>query len=185
MESPQKLPARKPNRLPDYDYSTPGAYFITICTQDRRPILGHVVGGGAFDAPKVALSKAGAIVRRFILSGNQMPGIRVDKFVIMPNHIHVILMVDETAAGGTSRAPSPTNAVVPRFVSTLKRFSHRDLERVIFQRSYHDHVIRNEADYLKIWQYIDTNPAKWEADCFYTTEAGGQCLPTEESGEYL
>ena len=161
------LPERKPNRLPEYDYSTPGAYFITICTKNRQPTLGHVIGGGAFDAPHTHLTDAGKIARQYIVSGNNLPGVTVDKFVIMPNHIHMILLVDETAANGTSRAPSPTNAVIPHFVSTFKRFCHRDLDAVIFQRSYHDHVIRDEQDYLKIWEYIENNPARWEEDCFY------------------
>ena len=163
-----ELPQRKPNRLTDYDYSTPGAYFITVCTKDRLPILSRIVGGGAFDAPHPQLTKAGQIVQRHILSGNRIPGVTVDKFVIMPNHIHLILLVDDTAAAGASKAPPPTNAVIPHFVSTLKRFCHRDLEQRIFQRSYHDHVIRGERDYLKIWEYIDGNPSRWEEDCFYT-----------------
>ena len=161
------FPKRKPNRLPDFDYSTPGAYFITICTQDRKPILSQIVGGDALDAPRVQLTAAGQIAHHYILSGNQVPGVTVDKFVIMPNHIHLILLVDDTAAAGASKAPPPTNAVIPHFVSTLKRFCHRDVGARIFQRSYHDHVIRNEADYLKIRQYIDSNPAKWQEDCFY------------------
>ena len=164
------LPNRKPNRLPDYNYNTPGAYFITICTENRKPILSEIVGGGAFDAPHTQLTKYGQIVQRYILSGNRIRGITVDKFVIMPNHIHIILLVDETAAGGTSRAPSPTNAAIPHFVSTLKRFCHRDIGNDIFQRSYHDHVIRDEEDYLLIWQYIDNNPVRWQDDCFYTEQ---------------
>ena len=160
-------PKRKSNRIPGYDYNTPGAYFITICTRSRLPILGAVVGGGALDAPFVRLSKVGQTVLRHIQSGNRISGITVDKFVIMPNHIHLILLVDETASSGTSRAPSPTNAVIPHFVSTLKRFCNRDTGLQIFQRSYHDHIIRNEDDYLKIWQYIDNNPARWQEDCFY------------------
>ena len=166
-----ELPQRKPNRLPCFDYSTPGAYFITICTENRKPILSEIVGGGALDAPHTQLTRLGQIVQRYILSGTRIPGITVDKFVVMPNHVHIILLVNETAANGTSGAPSPTNAVIPHFVSTLKRFSHRDIGREIFQRSYHDHVIRNEADYLKIWQYIDNNPARWQTDCFYTEES--------------
>ena len=162
------LPNRKPNRLTDYNYSTPGAYFITVCTQDRRPILGKIVGGGALDAPYTQLTEAGRTVYRNILSGNNAAGITVDKFVIMPNHIHMILLVEETASSGTSKAPSPTNALIPHSISTLKRFCSKDIGHNIFQRSYHDHVIRNEADYLKIWQYIDTNPARWQEDCFYT-----------------
>ena len=179
-------PKRKTNRLSYYDYSTPGAYFITICTQDRLPILGRLVGGGALDAPRVLLTEIGQTVYRYIVSGNNIPGITVDKFVIMPNHIHLILLIDETASCGTSKAPSPTfdetascgtskapsptNALIPHFVSTLKRFCHRDINTKFFQRSYHDHIIRNEKDYLRIWQYIDTNPIRWKEDCFYTPE---------------
>ena len=162
-----ELPVRKATRLADYDYSTPGAYFVTICTQNRRPILGHIVGGGAFDAPHMCLTAAGKTVYQCIISGNKLPGITVDKFVIMPNHIHMILLVDETNQIGTSKAPSPTNAAIPQFISVFKRFCHRDIGNVIFQRSYHDHIIRNEADYLKIWEYIENNPARWKEDCFY------------------
>ena len=165
------FPTRKPNRIPHFDYSTPGAYFITICTEGRLPILSTIVGGGALDAPCARLTSIGQVVQRHIISGNRIPGVTVDKYVIMPNHIHLILLVENTASAGTSRAPSPTNAVIPHFVSTLKRFCHRDVGTRFFQRSYHDHVIRNEADYLKIWQYIDNNPARWQEDCFYVTDA--------------
>ena len=179
-----ELPKRKPNRLSYYNYSTPGAYFITLCVKDKKCLLGRIVGGGTFDAPQLCPSKAGIVAERYILSGNRIPGISVDKYVIMPNHIHLILIVEERcggtsrapsptgAEGGTSRAPSPTNQAIPHFVSTYKRFCNKDLGENIFQRSYHDHVIRNERDYLRIWQYIDTNPAKWQEDCFY--------IPNEE-----
>ena len=156
-----ELQQRKPNRLQEYDYSTNGAYFITICTQDRKPILGHIVGGGAHDAPLITLSKFGEIAQKYILSSNRIPGISVDKYVIMPDHIHLIVQVNETVSIGTSRAPSPTNTEIPHFVSTLKRFCHREAGAVIFQRSYYDHVIRNQQDYDEIWQYIENNPQKW------------------------
>lgn len=162
------LPKRKPNRIPGYNYSTPGAYFLTLCVEQKRCLLGKIVGGAPLDAPKVLLTQAGATARKHLLSGNRIPGIKLEKFVIMPNHIHLILLVD--GGGGTSKAPSPTNAAVPHFISTFKRFCHRDLGMPVFQRSYHDHVIRNEQDYLRIWQYIETNPAKWEEDCFYVVE---------------
>ena len=165
------FPKRKPNRLPHFDYSTPGAYFITICTQNRLPILSNIVGGGALDAPHIQLTWAGQTVHRYIESGNRIQGITVDKFVIMPNHLHMILLVNVNACCGTSRTPSPANAAIPHFVSTLKRFCHRDIGQTFFQRSYHDHVIRNERDYLKIWEYIDSNPAKWQEDCFYIPSA--------------
>ena len=161
-----ELPKRKPNRLSYYSYSTPGAYFITICTKDKKNILGRIVGGGAFDAPQLCPSEAGIVAQRHILSGNRIPGITVDKYVIMPNHVHMILTVED-GRDGPSRAPAPTNEAIPHFVSTYKRFCNKELGENIFQRSYHDHVIRNEQDYLRIWQYIDTNPAKWQEDCFY------------------
>ena len=165
-----ELPKRKPNRLPDFDYSTPGAYFITICVKGKQCRLGNIVGGGALDAPQMKLNNIGRLVEKNILSGNLILGVCVDKFVVMPNHIHMILLVNEDLPSGTSRAPSPTNAVIPHFVSTLKRFCHRDIGEQIFQRSYHDHIIRGEKDYLKIWEYIESNPVKWKEDCFYKEE---------------
>ena len=161
------LPKRKPNRLREYDYSTPGAYFLTLCTKNKQCVLGQIVGGGALDAPHMQLTNAGKVAYAHILSGNNIPSVTVDKFVIMPNHIHMILFVDDSVCRGPSRAPAPTNAVIPHFISTFKRFCNRDLDEAIFQRSYHDHVIRSNTDYLKIWQYIDSNPAKWKEDCFY------------------
>ena len=164
----ERLPQRKKNRLEDFDYSTPGAYFITICTENRRNLLGQIVGGGALDAPQIRLSAAGEIVEKYILSGNRAANVTVDKFVIMPNHIHMILIIN----GGPSKAPAPTNAAIPHFVSTFKRFVNREVGKNIFQRSYHDHVIRGDADYLQIWQYIDSNTAKWKEDCFYNEAEG-------------
>ena len=156
-----KLPERKPNRIPEFDYSQNGAYFITICTKDRKPILGHIVGGGALDAPLIVLTNVGEIAQKYILSSNRIPGICVDKFVIMPDHIHLIIRVNETVSIGTWRAPSPTNTAIPHFVSTFKRFCHREVGAVIYQRSYYDHVIRNQKDYEEIWEYIENNPRKW------------------------
>jgi len=175
---------RKPTRLKDFDYSTEGAYFITICTHNKQKILREIVGCGLtapylsvlrtsplhrrgvfLDAPKITLSKMGEIVDKYILSTNNITGITVDKYVIMPNHIHLILILKNE--NGTSKAPSPTNNIISHSISTLKRFVNKEIGRNIFQRSFHDHIIRDENDYLKIWNYIDTNPVKWESDCFY------------------
>ena len=95
----ERLPQRKKNRLEDFDYSTPGAYFITICTENRRNLLGKIVGGGALDAPQTQLSEEGKLVEKYIRSGDRVANVTVDKFVIMPNHIHMILFVD----GGPSK----------------------------------------------------------------------------------
>ena len=125
-----------------------------------------IVGGGVLDAPLPELSDYGKIIDNQIITMNSIyKNINVEKYVIMPNHIHLLIFVDNT--GGTSGTPSPTNAVIPAFVSTLKRFCNKQAGKDLFQRSFHDHIIRDDADYLKIWNYIDTNPAKWQEDCFY------------------
>jgi hypothetical protein len=68
---------------------------------------------------------------------------------------------------GTSRTPSPTNAVIPALVSTLKRFTNKDIGFSVWQRSFHDHIIRGERDYDRIAEYIENNPRNWRDDCFY------------------
>lgn len=87
-----ELPKRKPTRLKTFDYSTDGYYFITICTKNKEKILCDIVGDGALDVPKIKLSKIGQIVNKYIISTNNIPKISVDKYVIMPNHIHLILI---------------------------------------------------------------------------------------------
>ncbi len=160
-----ELPKRKRNRLKNYDYSQNGAYFITICSHNKECIFSNIVGGGALDAPQNILSEIGKIIEKYILSTNNISGVAIDKFVIMPNHIHLILIIQNT--GGTSKAPSPTNNIISHAVSTFKRFVNKEVGQNVFQRSFHDHIIRGERDYQKIWQYIDSNAQKWDQDCFY------------------
>ena len=160
------FPKRKPNRLNGFDYSSNGAYFVTVCTQNKQCILGKIVGGGVLDAPLVELSNYGKIIDKQINIMNSVySNITVEKYVIMPNHIHMLIFVDNQ--NGTSGTPSPTNAVIPAFVSAFKRFCNKQAGKKLFQRSFHDHIIRDDTDYLKIYNYIETNPAKWQEDCFY------------------
>ncbi|MBE5813358.1 MAG: transposase [Clostridiales bacterium] len=157
---------RKKNRLKYWNYGRNGAYFITICTEGKKKILSKIVGDGAFDVPKNILTDYGEIVDKYINSSNNINGISIDKYVIMPNHIHMIIIVENNETG-TSRAPSPTNSLIAHTISTFKRFVNIEIGKNIFQRSFHDHIIRNEADYKNIWAYIDNNPLKWELDCFF------------------
>ncbi|MBQ6934493.1 MAG: transposase [Clostridia bacterium] len=108
------------------------------------------------------------MVDKYIKSTEKIPGVYIDKYVVMPNHIHIILRID--IENGSPGASTPTKQLVPEAVGALKRLVSRETGENIFQRSYHDHIIRNQADYLKIWQYIDTNPLKWHDDCFYIKE---------------
>ncbi len=155
------LPKRKPTRLKGYDYSSPGAYFVTICTKDKKPLLSKIVGDGVLDVPQNILTPYGQIAEKYIHQLNAFFNhVSVDNYVIMPNHIHLLLLI--TDENGTSRAPSPTNSVLAKFISTFKRFSNKEFGENIWQRSFHDHIIRGKEDYQKIWEYIDANALKWE-----------------------
>ena len=159
------LPKRKIIRLQNYDYSQSGAYFITICTGDHAQILSDIVGEGS---PLPQLTPQGKIAEKILLSVNQKyPAVKVDKYVIMPNHIHIIFVIDSNGRGN----PSPTISTVMGWLKynitkTINQYLGNS-ENKIFQRSFYDHVIRDEQDYFKIWNYIDTNPAKWQEDKYY------------------
>ena len=163
-----ELPKRKPIRLPAYDYSSPGAYFVTICTHDRRCLLSRItVGADALGGPSLQWTDTGKIVEQYILSTYRMPGFRLDKYVVMPNHIHMILRIDSDAASPDSGPPRASAPTVSDAVGALKRLVNRSLGKNIWQRSFHEHVIRNENDYREIWEYIDANPAKWAEDRYF------------------
>lgn len=158
------LSKRKPTRLKGYRYDRPGSYFITICVQDRRPILSKIIVGEGLAPPAVCLTATGRLAEEQLEQlPIRFPAVTIDKYVIMPNHIHLILTL-QAGTGGAS--PSPT---VTQVVGTFKSMTTRlcEGESKLFQRSFYDHVIRNDMDYQEIWTYIDQNPAKWAEDCFY------------------
>ena len=157
------LPSRKSLRLKDYDYSTPGAYLITVCTKNRCKILGHLVGCDACDTPMVECSKYGKILEKHIVDmGEKYSHIRIEKYVIMPDHFHILLRIIKRVekADGVSQASRPTKSEVAKFVSLLKRYCNYEYGENIWQTSYYDHIIRNERDYLEAMQYIETNPLR-------------------------
>ncbi|MBQ7986046.1 MAG: transposase [Clostridia bacterium] len=155
------LPKRKPTRLKDYDYSQNGAYFVTICVKDRKELLGKIVGEGLCALPKIVLTPIGQEVKKSIeYVEDKYIGVKVDKYVIMPNHIHLIVVLNNT--GGHGDPP------LQKLIGQLKSYTTSRYGDCLWQRSFHDHIIRGEADYKKIWEYIDTNEAKREEDCFYT-----------------
>lgn len=153
----------RPGRLPNYDYSSGGCYFVTFCTKDRKMLLSTIVGQGALALPKIQLTETGEILNRYICNISiAYPNVIVDKYIIMPNHVHMILTIEESYGG--ARAPRPTIMAV---VGGIKSLTSRAVAESIWQTSFHDHVIRNEEDYLKIWNYIDANAVKWSEDCYY------------------
>ena len=150
------MQTRKPMRLPGYEYDTPGAYFVTVCTANKAPILGKLVGADDHIGPHTQLSPIGRVVEKYIKT---IPGI--DCYVIMPEHVHMILKVsaDETYQGPMwSSAPTGRNVSVS--VRSWKTLITKELGRSIWQRSYYEHVIRDEYDYWEIVRYIMENPAK-------------------------
>ncbi len=157
------FPKRKQNRLPDFDYSTPGAYFITVCLKGKKKLLWQTVGGSIAPPPAPRLSAIGKIVERAIQNiPNHYPVVSVDNYAVMPNHIHLLLQIHTDEHGRAMLAPT-ISVVVQQF----KGIVTKQLGYSIWQKLFHDHIIRGEQDYQKIWQYIDGNPSKWEEDCFY------------------
>ena len=141
-------------RLNDYDYSQNGAYFITVCVKDKLNKLGKIVGDGLCAVPKTELSYIGIEVEKSILFINSYPHITVDKYVVMPNHIHIIISICNEKTG---RA----DIDIPEIIKRLKSYTTRLFGEELWQRSYYDHIIRCQQDYDETWQYIDENPLKW------------------------
>lgn len=165
---------RKRLRLENFDYSQNGAYFVTVCTKNRKAILSRVlVGQAALSLPEacsvlVELTDIGMLCQKYI---EKIPavysGVWVDAYVIMPNHIHILLRFEDGSCPGGLGAGHPTVSSVIRSVKVLVT---KELGYPIWQKSFHDHVIRNETDYQMIWQYIENNPLQWELDELYTEE---------------
>lgn len=158
-----ELLKRKQNRLTHYDYSTPNAYFITVCTDKRKNLFWKDVGA-IIDRPEnVPLSHLGMIVRQSIIDiPKHYPMISVDHSVIMPNHLHLLLQINADADGRSLIAPTISTVVrlMKGTVSEQAGFS-------VWQKGFYDHIIRNENDYQEIWKYIEGNPGKWAEDKLY------------------
>ena len=169
MKQETGLPKRKKNCLENYDYSSSGAYFITVCTKDRKALFWDeqqmdCVGEDSILPPDdMRLSAYGKIVDEAIQNIPQnYPGVALWQYVIMPNHVHMILVVP-TDNGRIISSPTSVLTVIGQ----MKRYASKKIGENIWQRSFHDHIIRNGKDYEKIAKYIAENPAKWKEDCFY------------------
>ncbi len=149
-------------------------------TEKKKQISGNLlpdtfVGDGVLDVPQNVLTRYGKIADKYISQMSHFyDNISVDNYVIMPNHIHLLIqIVENDIPNGTSRTPSPTNSMIAKFISTFKRFCNKEYGQNIWQRLSHDHIIRGDVDYLKIWEYIDNNPATEKNNCFYNQK--GRC----------
>ena len=152
---------RKPTRLENYDYAVPGAYFVTVCTEGRKKILSNIVGEGLCALPKADLTEIGAQVEQAIAyMGRAYEGVAVDGYAIMPNHVHLLLFIHET--GGHGGPP------LPQIIGRFKSYTTHLYGGQLWQRSFYDHVIRNEDDLRSVREYIRHNPARWREDELYS-----------------
>ena len=146
-----RFPSRKNPRLKEFDYSSRHYYFITICTWEKSCIFGTAKDLSPWG--EAARNCIGEIERHF-------PGVRTEKSVVMPNHVHMILALQRENPG------------IPYIVAAYKaavtrRIHETDPDRKVWQASFHDHVIRSQKDYERIWLYIEANPQNWDKDCFF------------------
>ena len=186
----EELKKRKTPRYQSFDYNSIGAYFITICTKNKQPILSRIVGTGVLDCPQtvgtgvldcpqIDLTRYGQIADKYIKQLNDFyDHLSVEGYVIMPNHIHLLLWVKgskNTVNDGQSRTPVPTNveranSACSQFVSTLKRFCNKEYGESIWQSRFNDHIIRNRQDLEEHIKYIYENPLRWHYDALYAEE---------------
>ena len=151
-------PKRKPIRLPGHNYNA-GYYFITICTKGKQELFGKIVGTTAPGRPHVELTSIGICVEETIRIANR-ENVKIDKYVIMPNHIHMIVNISgETDDRGRSS--------LQQTVRNIKSYVTKTAGFSLWQARFHDRIIRNEDEYNRIWTYIDENPSKWIEDKYY------------------
>lgn len=156
-----ELPKRKKIRLEGYDYTSCGAYFVTICVADRNALMWNV-GADIIRPNEPPLSQYGEIVKIAIDAiPTHYDNVVVDKYCIMPDHVHIILFFMPDENGRIISAP--TLSVI---IGSMKRWVSRQIGIPIWQKSFNDRIIRNEQGYREIWKYIETNPEKWEEHCF-------------------
>jgi putative transposase len=166
MHYTDRIEPRKRLRLLEYDYRMGGYYYVTLCTQNRQCLFGKIENC-------MALNDAGLMVHNIWLDiGNKYDGFENDLFVVMPNHLHGILIIRER---GPARGPAPTLSlpdVMRNFKSLTTTFYMKGVEenqfepfeKRLWQRSYYEHIIRKNESLEKIRQYIVNNPGKWEED---------------------
>ncbi len=156
-------PKRKTVRHQNHTYNC-GMFFVTICTESKKCLLSRIVGTGVPDGPQVELTPYGETAKKYIEQLNSFyEHIKVDSYVIMPNHIHLLLFVPWSEQFRT-RVPTGVNSHVSRFVSTFKRFCNKEYGMNIWQSRSFDHIIRNQTDYQKHKEYIYNNPISWSLD---------------------
>ena len=161
----ESYPQRRVTRLPRYDYTWQGAYFVTICTYDKQSLFGNILATG------IRLNPYGEIVYS-VWQGIPLyyPEVKNDVFIIMPNHVHGIVIIHDWRRAGQRPAPT-TKHPLSEIVRAFKSYSSRKINEhrhsqgtTVWQRGYYEHVIRSEEEFTRIGEYILNNAARWETD---------------------
>lgn len=138
---------------------------MTVCTAGKARLFWEPVGRDDLGAPQVQLTKYGEIVEKYILSmTGKYSGVTIDKYAVMPNHVHILLSIAPETDNG---APGSSRPTLSGIIGAMKRFSNQEAGKQLWQPSYYDHIIRSSADYETKWRYIDDNPAKWADDEYF------------------
>lgn len=171
-------------RLRGYDYSQKGAYFITICTEGRLPLFGSVGADSISALPAGSPHTTGEMQYCIVDSPparmvdeiwrqtlEEYPGIHCPRSVVMPNHFHGILMVERA---DMESAPTISHVVQAfkrhttiAYIKLVKAGQAPPFQKRVWQRSFYDHIIRSEAEYQRIWKYVNENPNKWAEDRYF------------------
>ena len=151
-----KLSTRKNTRLKQYDYSEEGYYFITICTKDRKNLLSKIENYDESSC-KIELTEKGRIVKEHLEKIEECySNISIDEYIIMPNHIHIILIIKTKGKNS-----------ICKVIQQFKGIVTKKLTYPIWQKLFYEHIIRNEKEYLEIKEYIINNPMNWKKDMYY------------------
>ena len=173
----QKLHCRKSIRLKNYDYSSNGYYFVTICVQNREKLFGEIVGATLCGRP----NNPDKIITKWLLElENKFNDIKIDEYIIMPNHIHFIIKRtgDHTGSMGDHTGSPLLRDIIGWFktmttneyIAGVKSGKFIPFKGRLWQRNYYEHIIRNYDDYISIAEYIQNNPLKWEYDKLFVSE---------------
>ncbi len=149
-----ELPNRKYPRLATFNYAGGGAFFVTICTRNKEKLFGNITDG---EEACVNLTQLGEIVKTSMLSiPDAYWGVTLLNGVVMPNHIHLLLQISEN-----------TQVSLLTIIRSFKTIVSKSWGESVWQRSFYEHIIRNEQDALCCWKYIDENPKKWTLDKYF------------------
>lgn len=155
-----------------FDYNTTCAYFLTFCTHNRKHFLSRIVGA-IHESPEPQLTTCGKIVDAVIQNIPAHLHVTIDRYVIMPNHVHLIAVItEEDVLREVCKPPLQSRSTISKLIGYIKMNASKAIRQhygdvAVWQRGYHDHVIRNREDYVALSEYIQTNPLRWELDKLY------------------